>query len=270
MKINNKLFQWGKKTYIMGILNRTPDSFSDGGKYSDLDHAVKHVMTMVSDGADIIDIGGESTRPGSEPVNETEEMNRVVPLVLEISKHCSIPISIDTYHAKTAEAAIKAGAGLVNDVWGLKADPDMAHVAAQYDIPVCIMHNRKSADYQNLIEDMKRDLSESIEIALKSGIKTENIILDPGIGFSKTYEHNLKVMQSLEVFKEFHYPLLLGISRKSIIGLTLNLPIDERVEGTIALNTLGIMKGVDIIRVHDVKQNRRASVMTDRIVREIG
>ena len=268
--INGKPFEWGKKTYIMGILNRTPDSFSDGGRYTSMDDAVAHARNMISEGADIVDVGGESTRPGAEPVSPEEERERVIPLIRKISKICDIPISVDTYRAKTAAEAICAGAGLINDIWGLKADPEMADVAAQYRVPVCIMHNRKSPDYQNLIEDVRRDLGQSIETALKRGIKDEDIIIDPGIGFGKTYEQNLEVMKNLDRVKELGYPLLLGISRKSIIGMTLDLPAGERLEGTIALNVMGILKGADIIRVHDVEQNRRAAVMTDRVVRKNG
>ncbi|MHB1154432.1 MAG: dihydropteroate synthase [Eubacteriales bacterium] len=267
MNINNKNFEWGKRTYIMGILNRTPDSFSDGGKYTDINGAIKHALTMVSEGADLIDVGGESTRPGALPVDVNHEIDRVVPLIKEISQKCDTPISVDTYRAKTAEVAIKAGAGMINDVWGLMADKQMANVVAQYQIPVCIMHNKKIPEYENLIEDVKRDLYVSIELAIKSGVKSENIIIDPGIGFGKTFEHNILIMKNLEQFKKLGFPLLLGVSRKSIIGLILNLPVDQRLEGTIATNIIGIMKGADIIRVHDVEQNKRAAIMTDKIVR---
>lgn len=265
--IGGKTFEWGKRTYIMGILNKTPDSFSDGGKYADTDSAVGHVLSMISEGADIIDIGGESTRPGASPVDAGEERRRVVPLIAEISQMCDIAVSVDTYRAETAQAAILAGAGLLNDVWGLKADPEMAAVAAQYQVPVCVMHNKKQPDYQNLIDDVLLGLGESIEIALASGIKENNIIVDPGIGFGKTYEHNILIMKNLDAFKKLGYPLLIGVSRKSIVGLTLSLPVNERLEGTIALNVAGILKGADIIRVHDVEPNRRAAAMADRMVR---
>lgn len=267
MYINGRKFEFGKKTYIMGILNRTPNSFSDGGKYTDIDQAVEHALKMVSEGADIIDIGGESTRPGALPVNENDEIDRVVPLIKEVLQKCDVPISVDTYHAKTAEAALKAGAHMVNDVWGLMVNPQMADVVAHYRVPVCIMHNRKTPEYENLIEDVLKDLSKSIELAVKSGIKGDNIIIDPGVGFGKTYEHNIIIMKNLEEFKKLGFPILLGVSRKSMIGLTLDLPVDERLEGTIAANIIGIMKGADIIRVHDVGQNRRAAIMADRIVR---
>lgn len=261
------MFEWGKRTYIMGILNRTPDSFSDGGKYTDLNGAIEHCLAMVEDGADIIDIGGESTRPNALPVDIDSEIDRVVPLIKAVSQKTNIPISADTYNAKTAEYAIKAGANMVNDVWGLMADLQMADVVAQYNVPVCIMHNKKNAEYENLIFDILKDLEKSINLAMKSGIKNENIIIDPGIGFGKTYGQNVEVMKNLEAFKTLGYPILLGISRKSIIGLTLNLEPSQRLEGTIALNTIGITKGADIIRVHDVSQNKRAAIMTDRVVR---
>ena len=261
------MFEWGKRTYIMGILNRTPDSFSDGGKYTDLNGAIEHCLKMVSECADIIDIGGESTRPNALPVDIDSEIDRVVPLISAISQKCNIPISVDTYNAKTAECAIKAGANMVNDVWGLMADAQMADVVAQYNVLVCIMHNKKNAEYENLIYDILKDLEKSINLAIKSGIKNENIIIDPGIGFGKTYEQNIEVMKNLEAFKTLGYPILLGVSRKSIIGLTLNLEPSQRLEGTIAVNTIGIMKGADIIRVHDVVQNKRAAIMADKVVR---
>ena len=268
MKISGEAFVWGARTYLMGILNATPDSFSDGGKYVDLKIAAEHVQSMIREGADIIDVGGESTRPGAEPVDPDEEIRRVVPLIALITKISDCPVSIDTYHAKTAEEAVVAGAGLINDIRGLKADPEMASVAAQFGVPVCIMHNRKSPDYVDLIEDMKRDLDGSINIALKAGVQNRHIILDPGIGFGKTYEHNIEVLSRLEDFAMLGYPLLLGVSRKSVIGRTLDLPVEERLEGTMAANVAGIMKGADIIRVHDVLQNKRAAVMADALVRD--
>lgn len=267
MKSKKKYFEWGSKTYIMGILNVTPDSFSDGGMYTDFSAARRHALSMIEEGADFIDIGGESTRPDAIPVESVEEISRVLPVIKDLSEICDTTISIDTYHAKTALAAIEAGATLVNDVWGLRADPDMADVIAQHDVYVCIMHNRKTPDYNDFIDDVKRDLSFSIEIALKSKIKEENIIIDPGVGFGKTYENNISIMKNLDEFKKFGYPLLLGVSRKSIIGVTLKLPLNERIEGTIAVNVMGIIKGADIIRVHDIEPNRRAAIMTDRMVR---
>lgn len=265
--IGEREWCWGQRTYIMGILNVTPDSFSDGGRFFDHDAAIERARQMVAEGADIIDVGGESTRPGSEPISSEQEMERIIPVINRLSRDIDIPISVDTYKAKTAEAAIRAGTHMLNDVWGLKADPEMGSVAAQYRIPICIMHNKASAEYGDLIEDMIGELAESIEIALKAGIKDENIIIDPGIGFGKTWEHNLQVMRNLEQFKRLGYPILLGTSRKSFIGKVLDLPVEERLEGTIATTVAGIMKGVDVVRVHDVLQNKRAAAMTDRMVR---
>jgi dihydropteroate synthase len=251
----------------MGILNVTPDSFSDGGCFFDHDAAIERARQMTAEGADIIDIGGESTRPGFKPVPAEQEMERVIPVIEQLSRHTNVPISVDTYKAKTAEAAIRAGAHMLNDIWGLKADPEMGSVAARYGVPICIMHNKAKAEYDNIIEDMMREISESIEIALKAGVKDENIIIDPGIGFGKTWEHNLQVMRHLEQFKRLGYPILLGASRKSFIGKVLDLPVEERLEGTIAATVVGIMKGVDIVRIHDVYQNKRAAVMTDEMGR---
>lgn len=269
MKIGNKEFEIGKRTYIMGILNFTPDSFSDGGKFNDIDIAIEHVRKMIEDGADIIDVGGESTRPNHTPVGEEEEINRVVPIIKAIRGKFDIPISIDTYKAKVAEKAIEAGADLINDVWGFKMEKDIAKVAAKYNIPCCLMHNRDNKNYNNLMYEILEDLKESIKIAKEAGVKDENIILDPGIGFGKTYEQNLETMNNLQRLKELGYPILLGTSRKSMIGLTLDLPVEERVEGTVATTVIGIMKDAcDFVRVHDVLENYRAAKMTDAIVRE--
>ena len=255
MRIGNKEYKLGDRTYIMGILNVTPDSFSDGGKFNEIEAAVIQAKKLVEDGADIIDVGGESTRPGAEYVSEDEEIKRVVPIIEAIKKELDITISIDTYKSKTAEAAIKAGADIINDIWGAKYDKNIASIAAKYDTPIILMHNRENKPYENLMEDVKKDLQESIDIALNAGVKKENIILDPGIGFAKTYEENLIVMN------------LLGTSRKSMIGLTLNLPVNERLEGTLATTVIGIMKGMDFIRVHDVLENKRVAVMTDKIIK---
>ena len=267
MKIGNKEFNLGEKTFIMGILNVTPDSFSDGGKYNEVDIALNRAKKLIEDGADIIDIGGESTRPDALYVSEEEEIDRVVPIIKAIKENLDVIISIDTYKSKTAEAAIKAGADIINDVWGFKKDKDMAKVAAKYNVPCILMHNREDKPYNNLIEDVLDDLDISLDIALDAGVKGENIILDPGIGFAKTYEENLIVMNNLDRIKELGYPVLLGTSRKSMIGLTLNLPVNERVEGTIATTVIGIMKGCEFIRVHDVLENKRAAVMTDKILK---
>lgn len=268
MKIGNKEFKIGERTYIMGILNFTPDSFSDGGKFDNIDAAITHVKEMIEAGADIIDIGGESTRPNHTPVEEDEEAKRVVPIIKAVREQFDIPISIDTYKAKVAEKAIEAGADLINDVWGFKKDKDMAKVAAKYNVPCCLMHNRENEEYKDLMEDILEDLRESIKIAKDAGVKDENIILDPGIGFAKSHEQNLETMNKLERLKELGYPVLLGTSRKRMIGFTLDLPVEERVEGTVATTVIGIMKDAcDFVRVHDVLENSRAAKMTDAIVR---
>lgn len=267
MKIGNKIFEFGKRTYIMGILNITPDSFSDGGKYNSINDAVQRAKKMIKEGADIIDIGGESTRPGHHIISEEEEINRVIPIIEAIRKELpQAIISIDTYKGNVAQAALKAGADMINDVYGLKKCPHMKKVIAEYKVPCCIMHNRDNLEYSNdLMLDICNDMQESIKIAKIAGIT--DLILDPGIGFAKTLENNLEVMRRLEEFKIDDYPILLGTSRKSMIGLTLDLPVNERVEGTIATTVIGISKGVDFVRVHDVKENVRAAKMTDAIVR---
>ena len=267
MKIGNKNFSIGERTYVMGILNVTPDSFSDGGKFNHIENAIKHAKEMIEDGADIIDIGGESTRPKHTPVEAKEEIKRVVPVIEVLSREIDVPISIDTYKGEVAELAIKAGASLINDVWGFKKDPYMSKVAAKYQVPCCIMHNRENKNYDDFITDVLEDLKESIDIALQAGVKAENIIIDPGIGFAKSYEQNLILMNNLEKLKGLNYPVLLGTSRKSFIGNTLNLPVEERVEGTVATSVIGIIKGCDFVRVHDVLENKRACAMTDAIVR---
>ncbi|MCJ7691327.1 MAG: dihydropteroate synthase [Clostridiaceae bacterium] len=267
MKIGNLDFAIGKRTYIMGILNVTPDSFSDGGRFNDMGEAINQAKKMVEQGVDIIDIGGESTRPGHDPVSEEEEIKRVIPIVEALSKVLKVPISVDTYKGKVAELALGAGAAMINDVWGFKKDPYMASVAAKYNVPCCLMHNRNNKNYNDLIQDILKDLEESIEIALKAGVKRENIILDPGIGFAKSYDDNLKTMRNLEKLNRLGYPLLLGTSRKSMVGFALNLPVEERLEGTLATTAIGIMKGCQFIRVHDIKENKRVCAMTDAICR---
>lgn len=267
MRIGNKEFNIGERTYIMGILNVTPDSFSDGGKFNEIEAAVAQAKKLIKDGADIIDIGGESTRPGAEYVTEEEEIKRVVPIIKAIKEQLDVIISIDTYKSKTAEEAVKAGADIINDIWGAKYDKNIAKVAAKYNVPIILMHNRQPKPYENLMKDVVADLQESIDIAIEAGVKKENIILDPGIGFAKTYEENLIVMNNCEIIKEMGYPVLLGTSRKSMIGLTLNLPVNERVEGTLATTVMGIMKGLEFVRVHDVLENKRVAVMTDAILR---
>lgn len=258
----------GSKTYIMGILNVTPDSFSDGGNYLEIEKAVVHARKMVFEGADIIDIGGESTRPGAKEVLAKIELNRVLPLVSRLVKEIDVPISVDTYKAEVAEKVLEAGAHIINDVWGLQRDPNMASVIAKYNVPVVIMHNQRGTEYEkDILDSIKDFLEKSIEIALEAGIKKGNIILDPGIGFGKNFEQNIQVIARLGELNDLGYPILLGASRKSMIGRILDLPPEERVEGTLATTVMGIIQGIDIIRVHDVIPNLRTVMVADAIVR---
>lgn len=254
------------KTLIMGILNATPDSFSDGGKFNHIEKAIQHAKQMVEDGADIIDVGGESTRPGYATVEVEEEISRVVPVIKEISKIVNVPISIDTYKAETARQAILAGAHIINDIWGAKKDPEIADVAANYDVPIILMHNRENIDYQDFIRDVLNDLYESISIAKKAGVKDERIILDPGIGFAKDLKQNIEMMKNLDKLVGLGYPVLLGTSRKSMIGQVMNLPVDERLEATGATVCYGLEKGCQMMRVHDVKEISRMTKMMDVLV----
>lgn len=267
MRIGNKEFDLKNKSYIMGILNVTPDSFSDGGKFNNIEAALEQAKIMIGEGASILDIGGESTRPGHEEVSVEEEINRVVPVIEALTQYTEIPISIDTSKAAVAEAALKAGAHMINDVWGFKRDSQMANVAAKYNVPVCLMHNRNNKDYKDLIPDMIEDLKESVHLATSAGLSHELIILDPGIGFAKSLEDNLKVMANLDSFTKLGYPVLLGTSRKSMIGLTLDVDVNNRLEGTLATTTMGVMAGCGLIRVHDVLQNKRNLDMTEAIQR---
>lgn len=268
MKIGNRTFDIKNDCYIMGILNVTPDSFSDGGKWTDIDKAIAHVEDMIEEGASIIDVGGESTRPGHVQISIDEEISRVVPVIEMIKKNFDIPVSIDSYKSPVVEAALKAGADLVNDIWGLKYDRKVAELIARYDVPCCLMHNRDNTDYSNFIEDMLDDMKETLEIAKLAGIPDDHIILDPGVGFGKTYEHNLIAIDQLERLVELGYPVLLATSRKSVIGLTLDLPADQRVEGTMVTTVMGVQKGASFVRVHDVKENMRAIRMTQAILKE--
>jgi dihydropteroate synthase len=305
LQIGNHTFHWGSRTYVMGILNITPDSFSGDGLIPSLPLALSGALAetkrgegrgegekralaqakeFLSNGADILDVGGESTRPGSQPVNADEELERVIPVIEAIKKEFpDTLISIDTYKAKVAEQAFQAGAQILNDVWGLRTDPELASVAAAFRVPVILMHNRSNpasvevrqqlgnayigSNYENLIEDVKRELLVSVELARKAGIEDSHIILDPGIGFGKTREHNLELINRLDEIRALGFPILLGTSRKSFIGFTLDLPPDQRVEGTAATIAVGITRGADIIRVHDVREMARVAKMTDAIVR---
>ncbi len=269
MRIGNQKFDLKGNTYIMGILNVTPDSFSDGGNYNQVEKALEHAKLMIEEGVHIIDIGGESTRPGYEQITEEEEIERIVPVVQAIKEKYDIPVSVDTYKAKVAKAALQAGADMINDIWGLKYDAEMASIVKEYNVPVCIMHNRQNKDYESFLEEMKTDLQESIQIAKNAGIAEDKIILDPGVGFAKTYEMNLECINRLEELHALGYPLLLGTSRKSVIGLTLDLPVTEREEGTLATTVMAVMKGCQFVRVHNVKGNVRAIQMTQAVLQSV-
>lgn len=262
MNIGKWTFDTEHEVYIMGILNVTPDSFSDGGKYDELDQALFHAEQMVKDGAAIIDIGGESTRPNHTKISSDEEIDRVCPVIEAIAARIDIPISLDTYKSDVAYAGIQSGAHMINDVWGLKWDGTMAKVIAQSGVASCLMHNRREPVYRNYIEDVVADLQESVQMAKDAGMDMNQLCIDPGIGFAKNLEQNLQLMHHLEALRAIGYPVLLGTSRKSMIGLTLNLPVEEREEGTMATTVYGIEHGCSIIRVHDVKANYRAAQMT--------
>jgi len=298
LTIGHHVLEWGKRTYIMGILNITPDSFSGDGLLSSqnvtestagsnatwVEAALAQAKSFVRAGADILDVGGESTRPGAQPVGLEQELARVIPVIQALAVDMDVLISVDTYRARVAEAAIRAGAGMINDVWGFHADPELAAVAAHSNVPAVLMHNRSSwvhaeikerlggryvgVPYENLLEDIKRELMESVAVALDAGVPEEHIILDPGIGFGKTVEQNLELINRLDEICALGFPVLLGPSRKSFIGYTLDLPPDQRVEGTAAAVSVGIARGADMVRVHDVKQMVRVVHMTDAIVRE--
>lgn len=269
MKIGNREFDVKRHTYVMGILNVTPDSFSDGGRYNKVDQALFRVEEMVAQGIDLLDIGGESTRPGFQPVHWHEECRRVIPIIKEIKKRFDIPVSLDTCKGEVAKLGIYAGVDMINDVWGLKFDEMLPQVISKEGVPCVLMHNRKEGSYEDIMEDVKADLRESVAIAHKAGISDDKIILDPGIGFGKSYENNLEMIDKLDQLKEMGYPLLLGTSRKSVIGLTLDLPVGERIEGTLVTTVFGVLKGCAFVRVHDVKENVRAIKMTEAILNGI-
>ncbi|WP_066185581.1 MULTISPECIES: dihydropteroate synthase [Gracilibacillus] len=266
LRTKERNYYYPDKTLIMGILNVTPDSFSDGGKYNSPQPAIDQALRMEAEGADIIDVGGESTRPGYTPVSEEEELARVIPVIKALSGQVNIPLSIDTTKANVARAAIEAGASIINDIWGAKKDPEMAKVAADLQVPIILMHNRNQIPYQSLMEDILADVQESIDIALAAGVKPEQLIIDPGIGFAKTYEENIAVMQQMERFRELDLPLLLGVSRKSVIAKTVDLPADQRDEATGAAVSFGITKGCEIVRVHNVKLHARMIRMLDKLM----
>ena len=272
MKINNREFDFENKTYTMGILNLTPDSFSDGGSYIDVNLAIKRAKEMVEEGVDIIDVGAESTRPGATYIEEEEELRRLLPIVKRLVKEVDVPISIDTYKAKVAEECIRLGAHIINDIKGLKDDPKMARVIAKYGVSVIIMHIKGTPknmqinpEYGDIIEDIKESLKESIEIAKKAGISSNKIIIDPGIGFGKTFRNNLEIVNKLCEFKKMKYPILIGASRKGFIGEILGTPPLDRVEGNLAVAVISSYNGASIIRVHEVKETVRALKMIDAI-----
>lgn len=266
MKIGTREFDTTGHTYVMGILNVTPDSFSDGGSYNSLDKALKRVEEMIGEGMDILDVGGESTRPGYTLISEEEEIQRVAPVIEAVKSNFDIPISLDTYKSGVARAGIAAGTDLINDIWGLKYDEQMASVIAGSGLPCCLMHNRKSADYQDFMQDVAADLAETLQLAQTAGIRDDRIILDPGVGFAKSYENNLEIINCLEELKIFGCPVLLGTSRKSVIGLTLELPASQRLEGTLVTTVFGVMKGCSFVRVHDIRENVRAIRMAEAIM----
>ncbi len=265
-QIGNRQFAIGRHTYVMGILNVTPDSFSDGGKWNHTDKVLKRVEQMLADGMDVVDIGGESTRPGYTPITEEEEIERVVPVIEAIRENFDVPISLDTYKPKVARTGIAAGADMINDIWGLKYDTEMAEIIAESGVACCLMHNRGDMEYENFLQDVKRDLKESIGLAKKAGIAEDKILLDPGVGFAKSYDNNLEILKSLEKLQDLGYPLLLGTSRKSVIGLALDLPVEERLEGTLVTTVFGVQKGCAFVRVHDIKENVRAIRMAEAIL----
>jgi dihydropteroate synthase len=291
IQIGKRTLEWGSRTYVMGIINVTPDSFSgDGlliqeGEERALALALEQGRRFVEAGADLLDVGGESTRPGAQPVSAGEELERVEPVIRALAMSLDTLISVDTYRAEVAEAALLAGAHIVNDVWGLRADPELANVASRFHAPVILMHNRSSwahaevrerlggrytgVPYENLLADVRRELLESVEIAHQAGIPDERIILDPGIGFGKTVEQNLELIDRLGEIRALGYPVLLGPSRKSFIGYTLDLPPDERLEGSLAAEAIGIARGADMVRMHDVQSGVRVARMVDAIVRRV-
>lgn len=267
MKIGKFQFDLEKEPVIMGILNVTPDSFSDGGKWNHIDAALKHTEQMITEGAKIIDVGGESTRPGYTMISDEEEISRVVPVIEAIKKQFDICVSLDTYKTNVARAGVNAGIDMVNDIWGFQwGEKDMAALVAETGVAACVMHNRDNTDYDNYVEDVLADLKKSIDIAHKAGVKDSQIVLDPGVGFGKDYKQNLMIIDQVDRLKVLGYPVLLGTSRKSVIGLTLNVDKDDRMAGTVATTVMGYERGCSIFRVHDVKENYQALMMTKAIM----
>ena len=256
MIIGNKNFDIKNHTYLMGILNVTPDSFSDGGSYSKMDKALFRVEEMINEGADIIDIGGESTRPGYQAISCEEEIERVIPVLEQIKKRFDVPLSLDTYKSDVAIVGIRHGADLINDIWGLQYDEKMAQVIANKKVACCLMHNRKEANYHSFWDDMMMDLKTSLDIAFMAGISKDKIIIDPGVGFAKSYQQNLDVISKIKELSILECPILLGASRKSVVGITLDAPVDKRLSGTLAISAYAVMQGCSFLRVHDIKENK--------------
>lgn len=266
MIIGNKTYG-SDHTYVMGILNVTPDSFFDGSQYNNMDSAIRRAVAIQQEGGDIVDVGGESTRPGYTMISDGEEIERVVPVIERIKKEIDIPISLDTYKSRVAKAGIDAGAVLINDIWGLKWDPDMAGVIAKANVACCLMHNRHDTDYKSFVEDVEGDLAETIQLASKAGIADDRIMLDPGVGFAKDTEQNLEIIAYMDRINKLGYPVLLGVSRKSVVGNVLGIPKEERMVGTVALDVIGIMKHAAFLRVHDVKEHVQAVKMVEAVMK---
>ena len=268
MKIGKYEFDLLHKGYIMGILNVTPDSFSDGGKYQSVDLALKQAERMIEEGAAILDIGGESTRPGHKKITDQEEIERVVPVIEAVKKNFDIAVSLDTYKGNVAKAGVKAGIDMINNIWGFKYDEEVAKSIAGTDVAACVMHNRPKAEYDNYVEDLLNDLKESVDIGRRNGVNDSQIVLDPGVGFGKTYEHNLQIINECDKVVNLGFPVLLGTSRKSVIGLTLDIPAPERSVGTCATTVIGYERGCRIFRVHDVRDNYQALLMAQAICKQ--
>jgi len=272
IKIGKKLFDLSQRTFVIGILNITPDSFYDGGKFSNLDEAVKRGIKMACEGADIIDIGGESTRPGSEPIGLEEELSRVIPVIERLSKEIEVPLSIDTYKSFVAKKALDSGASMINDISALRFDPEMKKIAAEYKVPIVLMHIKGTPKnmqddpyYDDVMKEISSYLKESITIAKDAGIEEDKIIIDPGIGFGKRLEDNLNILKNLSILKTLEKPILVGPSRKSFIGKVLDLPPEERLEGSLGALAVAIFNGANLVRVHDVKESLRVAKLVDAI-----
>lgn len=264
--IGGRRFKWGSRTFVMGIINTTPDSFSGDGVGTNEERAVAQGIRMMGEGADMLDVGGESTRPGHRPISVADEIARTQAVVARLAREAEVPVSIDTYKVEVAEAAVAAGATIVNDIWGLTRSPALADLAANRDCALIVMHNQDGTDYAgDLIEEIKRFLRASIDRAVKAGVKRERVLIDPGIGFGKTAEHNWVVMRRLSELRELGQPILIGTSRKSFIGRLLDLPVSDRIEGTAATTTAAILRGADVVRVHDVRQMTRVVRVADQM-----